>query len=162
MRVLSIDPGYERIGVAVIEGSHQKKEELIYSSCFKTSPKLPYPLRLNMIGKEMIRLIRKFKPHVCATETLFFTKNQKTAMMVAGARGVVLFTAASHDLFIYEYSPLQIKIAVTGYGKGDKKSVSSMVEKLINIQKSIKYDDEYDAIAIGLTCIASEKGSVKP
>ena len=162
MKVLAIDPGYERMGVAVIENLPQKKEVLIYSNCFKTSSDLPYHVRLNMIGKEMIRLTHKFKPNVCATETLFFTKNQKTAMMVAGARGVILFTAASYNLALYEYTPLQIKIAITGYGKSDKRQVAAMVEKLIDVQKNIKYDDEYDAIAIGLTCIASENSLVKP
>ena len=162
LRVLAIDPGYERMGVAVIESPPRKKEELIYSNCFKTSSKLPYHVRLKMIGEEMVRLIDEFKPHICATETLFFTKNQKTAMMVAGARGVVLFTAASHELLLYEYAPLQIKIAITGYGKSDKKHVAAMIEKLIDVHKDITYDDEYDAIAIGLTCIASEKSPVKP
>ena len=162
MKVLAIDPGYERMGVAVIESSPRKKEELVYSHCFKTSSKLPFHERLKMIGEEVARLIREFEPGVCATETLFFAKNIKTAMMVAEARGVVIFTAASHKLRLYEYTPLQIKIAITGYGRGDKRSVSDMVEKLIDVQKDIKYDDEYDAIAIGLTCIASEKSSVKP
>ena len=115
-----------------------------------------------MIGEEMVRLIREFKPHVCATETLFFTKNTKTAMRVAEARGVILFTAASHKLLLYEYTPLQIKTAITGYGRSDKSHIATMVEKLIDVGKNIKYDDEYDAIAIGLTCIASEKSSVKP
>ena len=161
MRVLSVDPGYERMGIAVIENSLRKKEVLIYSNCFKTSSTLPYHTRLKMIGEEIVRIIDEFKPHVCATETLFFTKNKKTAMMVAGARGVVLFTAASQNLEVYEYTPLQIKIAVTGYGKSDKRQVATMVEKLIDIHKDIKYDDEYDAIAIGITCIASENSLVK-
>lgn len=162
MRVLSIDPGYERVGIAVIEKGLKKKEELLYSNCFKTSQKIEYHKRLKMIGDEIKCVIEKFKPEVCATETLFFTKNQKTAMLVAGARGVILFIASSNNLEMYEYSPLQIKIAITGYGRGDKKQVSSMVEKLIKINKDIKYDDEYDAIAIGLTCIASENSLVKP
>ena len=83
--------------------------------------------------------------------------NQKTAIDVAGVRGMLFYIAKKHSLSVFEYTPLQIKMAVTGYGKSDKKQVTDMVTKLIKIDKKIKFDDEYDAIAVGLTCFASER-----
>ncbi|MCX6755818.1 MAG: crossover junction endodeoxyribonuclease RuvC, partial [Candidatus Nomurabacteria bacterium] len=99
----------------------------------------------------------EYKPTALAIEKLFFTTNQKTVMGVAEARGVIVYSAIKHGLKIFEYTPPQIKIAVTGYGKSDKSAVMSMVPKLIKIEKIIKSDDELDAIAIGLTCLACER-----
>jgi crossover junction endodeoxyribonuclease RuvC len=158
MKIISIDPGYERLGVAVIEKEHRQKEKLLFSECFKTNPKLPHPKRLALIGERIKEIIKKYKPERLATEKLFFSKNQKTALLVAEARGVILYAASSNNLEIFEYTPADIKIAVTGYGKSEKNQVISMVEKLIEIKdKQKKLDDEYDAIAIGLTHFAIEK-----
>ena len=162
MRVLSIDPGYERVGIAVIEMVEKsknggKKEILIYSNCFKTPAEQDFNQRLTSIGKEVENIIQKYKPKVFAIEKLYWGSNQKTAMRVSEVRGMLLFIASSNDLAIYEYTPLQIKNAVTGDGRGDKKQVIAMLSHLIDIDKIIKYDDEYDAIAIGLTCFASER-----
>jgi len=156
MRILSVDPGYERLGVAVIE-KNGSVETLVYSACFQTDKKLPYSDRLLKIGVEVARLIKKFNPDSFASESLFFAKNQKTAMDVAGVRGALFYIAKKHDLPVFEYTPLQIKMAITGYGKSDKKQITEMVTKLIKIDKQIKFDDEYDAIAVGLTCLASER-----
>lgn len=156
MIILSVDPGYERLGISVIEFSKTGDEKLLYSNCFKTKNTLPFPERLRNIGEEIEKLIKEYSPEFFASESLFFTTNQKTALYVAGARGVLLYIARKNDLSLYEYTPLQIKIAVTGYGKSDKTHVKDMVTKLIKIEKDILYDDEYDAIAVGLTCIASE------
>ena len=157
MRILAIDPGYERVGIAIIDKSPgDKKEKLVYSDCFKTSAKLAFVTRLAHIGAELERLIDEYQPKALAIETLFFSTNQKTAMRVSEARGVSIYTMASRGLPVHEYSPLQIKLAVTGHGKSDKKQVIMMVPKLIEIKKDIAHDDEYDAIAIGLTCMASE------
>ena len=103
------------------------------------------------------RIIKKFSPDIFAIETLYFSKNQKTALEVSGAKGVLLYKAAKFELPVFEYTPMQVKVAVTGYGKSDKKQVIDMVEKLIKIDKKIAHDDEYDAIAVALTCIALEK-----
>lgn len=157
MKVLSVDPGYGRLGIAVIEKGTRGKDTLLYSSCLETPKTDPYEKRLLCVGEEIERVINKYSPDVFASESLFFAKNQKTAISVAGARGVLLYTAKQHDLPIFEYTPLQIKIAVTGYGRGDKKQVTEMVVRLIDTNKEILLDDEYDAIAVGLTCIASEK-----
>lgn len=156
MIVLGIDPGYERLGISVIERG-SSKEKLLYSSCFKTTPKDSHAKRLKEIGLEIERIIEKFKPDALAIETLFFNSNQKTVMLVSEAKGTVLFCAAKHSLDIFEYSPPQIKAAITGNGKSDKKAIIKMVPLLIKISKDIKHDDEYDAIAIALTCLATEK-----
>ena len=158
MRIIAIDPGYERLGIAVIEKKDAKsKEQLIFSECFFTDAKLPHPTRLANIGVELDKIIDEYKPDALAVETLFFSKNTKTAMKVAEARGVILHAAARKKLLIQEYAPIEIKVAVTGYGKSDKSQVTAMVIRLITISKTIKYDDEYDAIACGLTFFATFK-----
>jgi len=153
MKVISIDPGYERVGVAVIE-RNGNKEDLIFSECIETSRKVSHPERLSVIGKRVADLIQQFQPGFLATESLFFKNNQKTAMKVSEARGVVIYEAQKVGIKIFEYTPLQIKIAVTGYGRSEKGQITEMVKKLIKINKPIKYDDEYDAIAVGLTFFA--------
>lgn len=156
-RIIAVDPGYERVGFAVIEKEERGKEILLYSDCFETSAKLPFEERLLSIGAETERLIKKWGPEAFAIETLFFNTNQKTASRVSEARGALIYLAARHGLSVSEYTPLQVKIAITGYGRSEKRQVTDMVKKLITIEKSIKRDDEYDAIAIGLTHLASEK-----
>lgn len=158
MRIISIDPGYERLGVAIIE-KVQGKETLVFSDCLKTSAKIPHEERLKIIGTEIGKLIEKYKPEAMAIETLFFKTNAKTAMKVSEARGVMLYEAARSDLDVVEFTPLQIKVAVTGYGKSEKDQVTAMVKRLIKIPKELKYDDEYDAIAVGLTYFATVRNS---
>ncbi len=154
-RVIAIDPGFERLGIAVLEkNTRGKKEELLYSECFKTKASFPFPERLLMLGNKVREMIVKFKPDALAIETLFFTANQKTAMKVSEARGVLLYEAARAKLKIHEYTPLQIKVAVTGYGKATKDQINNMVEKLIVVKKKVSSDDEMDAIACGITCLA--------
>jgi len=154
MRVIAIDPGYERMGVAILEKKNGK-EILVYSECFKTSSEIPYTERLKLIGQEIEILIKKYKPESMAIETLFFKNNQKTAMRVSEARGVMLYVASIFGLNVVEFSPMTIKIAVTGHGSSKKDQVIFMVKKLIKINIKIKYDDEYDAIATGLTYFAT-------
>ncbi len=157
MKILAIDPGYERLGVAVLECNTRQKELLLYSDCFKTSPSLPFSERLMLIGNEMLSVICNLKPEAVAIEKLYFNSNQKTAINVAEVIGAIKYIAKSKGLNVFEYTPLQIKSAVAGNGHGNKKDVTNMVHKLIKIDKKIKYDDEYDAIAVGLTCFASER-----
>ncbi|MEK7081349.1 MAG: crossover junction endodeoxyribonuclease RuvC [Patescibacteria group bacterium] len=153
MRIIAIDPGFERVGIAVME-KLSGKESLLYSDCFKTPASSTFPDRLLMIGKEVEKLIRKWNPGALAIETLFFNSNQKTALRVSEARGVVVYAAAKNTLKIFEFTPLQVKIAVTGYGRAEKKQVSQMVKKLIKVGENVTSDDEIDAIAIGLACLA--------
>ena len=157
MRILGIDPGFERLGVAIIEksfGSAQNKELVVFSECFKTSAKLEFFERLVLIGEEIHKVIKTYKPDALAIETLFLTTNQKTVMHVAEARGVVIYEAKKTGLKIFEFSPPQIKIATTGYGKATKEQMIKMVKLLVTIDASKKSDDELDAIAIALTALA--------
>ena len=159
MRILAIDPGFERIGIAIIERLPKQKDILVYSDCFKTSAKIPFHKRLTAIGNEIEGVIKRYQPYAIAIEKLYFTTNQKTVMGVSEARGVIIYTASRNGLEIYEYTPPEIKVAVTGYGKADKNMVINMVPKLIFMDKKTNSDDELDAIAIGLTCLASVRFS---
>jgi crossover junction endodeoxyribonuclease RuvC len=153
MKIIAIDPGYERLGIAILEKG-TGKEELLFSECLKTLATDEHHERLEQIGQKIEEVIRIHQPEAIAIETLFFKTNAKTAMKVSEARGVILYEAAKNKLIITEFTPLQIKVAVTGYGKSEKDQVTEMVKRLIKIKKPIKYDDEYDAIACGLTYFA--------
>lgn len=159
-RVLGIDPGYERVGVAIVEKGVHGKEILLYSDCLRTDKKLAHPKRLAIIAHALENLIKKYYPDTMATETLFFETNQKTAMRVAEARGAILVTGALAGLTIREFTPLQVKVAVTGDGRADKKQMISMIPRLIGIPKKKMLDDEYDAIAVALTCLAVNSNRV--
>jgi crossover junction endodeoxyribonuclease RuvC len=153
MRVLAIDPGYDRLGIAVLEKKNGK-ERVLYSSCFETGRNETLPDRFLLLGKEIERLIAEFSPTALGIETLFFNKNQKTAIGVAQARGIIMYLAKAAGCSVYEFGPQEIKVAVTGYGKSDKKAVIDMVRRLIPDIKTDALDDEYDAIAVGITCLA--------
>ncbi|MEK7588783.1 MAG: crossover junction endodeoxyribonuclease RuvC [Patescibacteria group bacterium] len=158
MIILGIDPGYERLGIAILEKNKtDKKERVLYSECFKTKASLEFNERLFLLGQKVKEVIEKYKPEVLSIETLFLTTNHKTVMGVAEARGVVIYEASRAQLKIFEVSPPQIKIATTGYGKADKKDVMKMVRMLVDIDKDKKSDDELDAIAIALTAFAHLK-----
>jgi crossover junction endodeoxyribonuclease RuvC len=154
MRVLACDPGYNRLGVAVVDRI-SGKDTLVYSSCIITEKTLPLPDRLLEIADAFITLIDEYAPDYIALESLFFNKNQKTAMAVAETRGVLLYLARKHGCVVCEYSPQQIKIATTGYGKSDKRQVMGMVKRLMPSVPHGALDDEYDAIAVGITALAS-------
>lgn len=157
MKILSIDPGYDRVGVAVIEKTPKGKEFLVYSGCITTSAKFPLRERIFAVGSEISLLIKKYKPESMALEKLYFTTNQKTAMGVSEARGVIIYEASRAGIPIFEYTPMQIKVAVAGHGHAGKEDVRKMVHKLIDVPQGMRLDDEIDAIAVGLTCFAHEK-----
>jgi len=150
MRILGIDPGYERLGLAVIE-KDSGTEKLVHSECFQTNSKLPFPKRLQKVGDAIARVISEYEPDHLALENVFFNSNQKTAMDVAAVRGVALYVGRAHNLEVFEYTPPQIKSAVAGSGRGTKKDVITMLHHLVVITKEIRLDDEYDAIAVALT-----------
>ncbi len=158
IKILGIDPGYDRMGIAIIDGKN-----LIHSECFSTSPKDDFYKRLCEIGQKINIIIKEYSPDIMAIESLFITKNQKTAMKVAEARGVISYEASLKKIPIYEYSPPQIKVAVTGHGASDKVQIIKMIPLLIKMKKINKknakkiLDDEYDAIAVALTCQAHVK-----
>lgn len=153
-RVLAFDPGYERLGVAVIE-KQKGKEVLLHSECVRTSAKLDFAQRLNILGGAAEALIKKWQPGAVALETLYFEKNAKTAMQVAEVRGMLTYIAAKNNLAVHHYTPSEVKVAITGYGKGDKRAIALMVPKLLALPPRKRLDDELDAIAVGITCLAS-------
>ncbi len=157
MRVLAFDPGFERVGVAVVEKSPPTggKESLLHSECVRTAATLPFPGRLSKLGSAVEALIKKWQPEAVALENLYFEKNAKTAMDVAAVRGMLLYIAAKNALPAYEYTPLQVKVAVTGSGRSDKRAIAAMLPRLVSIPSKKRLDDEMDAIAVGLTCLAS-------
>jgi crossover junction endodeoxyribonuclease RuvC len=153
LRIIAVDPGYGRLGVAVIE-QEASSQSLVFSDCIVTSAKENHSERLNDISQTLEKIFVEYKPTELAIEKLYFSKNRKTALLVAEARGVVLSKAKGLGLEVFEYSPAAVKIAVTGHGGSDKKQVQTMVERILALDKSKKLDDEYDAIAIGLTHLA--------
>ncbi len=154
MRVLAIDPGYGRCGVAVLEKINGGKEVLLFSECIETSAKLTFPERLGEIITECAQILKQYSPDAMALEKLFFATNQKTAMHVAEVRGALIGLATQNGLVVSEYTPMQVKSATAGYGGADKKQIAKMIHILIKIDRPIKHDDEYDAIAVGITHLA--------
>lgn len=153
MKVIGIDPGYDRLGVAVME-YQDGKETVIYSECVLTDASLPLNDRLHFLGQRFTTILTEHQPDAIGIETLFFNKNQKTAIGVAEARGILIFLAQEANATIYEFGPQEIKIATTGYGKSDKGAVIDMVKRLATGVPEDAHDDEYDAIAVGITCLA--------
>ena len=152
--VLGIDPGFDRIGVAILN-----KQEVLFSDCIETNRKLPQQKRLFQIGETIRKIVEKWKPRDLAIESLFFNQNTTNALRVAEARGVIMYEAERAGLEIFEYSPQAIKIGVTGYGKADKIQMETMVKKLVTLSKksSKRLDDEVDAIALCITHLATKK-----
>lgn len=152
MKILAIDPGYDRLGIAVLEGD-ASRPILVWSDCV-TPEKGKREERLANVSRAVIAAIKKYSPDVLAIETLFFNKNIKTAVGVAEARGVILAAAGAAAIPVAEYSPQQVKSAVTGYGASDKAAVARMIPKLLILSAGKRLDDEMDAIAIGITALA--------
>ena len=157
MRIISIDPGYDRLGVSVMEKDVKGKEVVLFSDCFLTDKKESLEKRILFLGQEVKSVIKKWSPTHMAIEKLFFTKNQTTAMKVAEVRGVVIYEASQKGITIHEFSPQNIKIAVTGYGNASKDQVSKMTEKILSLSKKKRLDDEMDALALGVTALAHNR-----
>lgn len=156
-RVLAIDPGFDRVGIAILRKVNGK-EEIIYSNCIETTRKAEHHVRLAEIGKAVRTVIDEYSPTELAIEKLFFNQNITTGIKVAEARGVVLYEAAKSGLSVYEYNPQEIKVAVTGYGKASKPDLLRMVKRLTGATQTSKHDDEIDAIGVGITHLASRRG----
>ena len=157
MKTLGIDPGYGRVGVAILSGE-VGSEKLLYSSCIETDKETPHNERLRHVTDEIKRVIGAWEPSELAIEKLFFTTNQKTAMQVSEARGAIISVAQDLGLKIFEYTPLQIKAGITSNGRASKKELAYMVTRILSLKTKLKRDDEYDAIATGLTHIACRRG----
>mgnify|MGYP001586482557 CR=1 FL=1 len=156
MRIIAIDPGYDRMGVAIMEGN-AIKPTLIYSECVVTNRKDSSEKRLWAIADKLDSLIKKYKPDLMAIESLFFSVNQKTAIGVAEARGIIMMEAGRNKLEVVSLNPNTVKVAVTGYGASNKKAVTDMVKRLVETKENVEHDDEYDAIAIGIATLAIHK-----
>lgn len=150
MVILGIDPGLATIGYGVIN-SEKGINTALDCGVILTPKEQTLPERLKLIEKGVLRLIEKFKPDEIAMEELFFNNNQKTAITVAEARGVILLTCTKNCDRLYEYTPLQIKQALTGYGRADKQQIQQMVKTFLNLKKIPRPDDAADALAVALT-----------
>lgn len=153
--ILGIDPGIATTGFAFIKEKNKEQEVLDYG-VISTSAKQEFPERLKYIHQALIKLIKKFQPDAVCVEQLFFAKNVKTALNVGQARGVILLTAILNKLPLYEFTPLQVKQAVCGYGQADKCQVQNMVKILLKLKTIPKPDDAADALAIALTYLQSK------
>ena len=151
MRILGIDPGVAIVGYGIVE-ERDRILKLVDYGCIITKASCPHPERLVKISKELDKIIKTFKPDVLAVEELFFCKNVKTALKVGEARGVILSVAMQNNLPIHEFTPLQIKQAVTSYGRADKNQIQQMVKIILGLKNIIKSDDAADAVAAAITC----------
>lgn len=156
LRVLGIDPGTAIVGWAVIDEIAGKLNAVAYGH-ITTSPKKTTAERLFEVVRDLTEIIQKYKPQESAVEDLFFFKNVKTVMKVSQARGSILLTLQQNCVNIYEYTPLQVKQALTGYGRAEKKQIQIMTQKILNLKSIPKPDDTADAIAIALCHINSRK-----
>jgi len=149
MIILGIDPGIAIVGYSIIECSGNKFKALDYG-CIRTDSSLLFPERVKIIYDRLMEIIEKYRPEDLAVEELFFNKNVKTAIQVGQARGVEILAAVNKGLGIYEYTPLQIKQAVVGYGRAEKEQVQEMVKVLLNLKEKPKPDDVADALAVAI------------
>ena len=150
MIALGIDPGTAITGYGIVKDAPDGRLFEIDHGVIRTDPKTPYPLRLKKIHDDIAFLIEQHRPQVAAIEELFFSKNASTAMVVGQARGVVILTAVLAGLELSEYTPIQVKEAVTGYGRAEKMQVQYMVKTLLGLAEIPKPDDAADALALAI------------
>ena len=154
MVILGLDPGLADTGFGLIE-KQGSKLGLLACGSIKTKARTDFNQRLEIIHEELRKIIKKYRPNIVSIEQLFFCKNVKTALLVSQARGVCLLTIKQQHLPCYEYTPLQVKQALTGYGQADKKQVCQMLKILLSLKVLPKSDDATDALAIAITCLHS-------
>lgn len=150
MIIIGIDPGYAITGYGVVEYVSNRFKQLDYG-VITTKAGVPFEIRLLTIFQELEHLIERYNPDVMAVEELFFARNTTTAIGTAQARGVIILAAAKSGIPVYEYTPMQVKLAVTGYGRADKNQVLQMIKVLLHLEKDSKMiDDASDALAIAI------------
>lgn len=152
--VLAIDPGFGRLGYAVLTNGHTQR--IVRAGCIETPANHEYRDRLAGIGKRLTNLIDAHQPESMALEKIFFAKNQKTAIKIAEVRGLILYLAITKGLKVFEFTPLEVKTAVCSYGRADKTQISTMVKSILKTDSLPESDDAIDAIAIGLTYFANK------
>jgi crossover junction endodeoxyribonuclease RuvC len=156
MRILGIDPGIGRCGWGIIDSQGSKLTVQDFG-CIETSSEKEVPERLSQIFAEILKLIKTYKPEALAIEELFFNTNAKTAFVVGQARGVILLAGSENKLDIAIYTPLQVKMALTGYGRAEKEQIGKMVKTLLGLKEIPKPDDTADALAIAIAHAFSQK-----
>ncbi len=152
--ILGIDPGLADTGFGIIKKQHQQLALIDYG-CIKTKAQQPLEQRLKEIYQSLNKLIKNYQPNLISIEKLFFCKNLKTAIAVGQARGVVLLSAGQHHLTIKEFTPLEIKLALTSYGQANKNQVKHMVKRVLSLEKLPQSDDAADALAAAICCANS-------
>lgn len=160
MIVLGIDPGYAIVGWGLVEYKNNSYRPLRFGAV-TTDAGTDFNQRLKIIYDDISEIFDMFKPDYLAIEKLYFQTNQKTAIMVAEARGIILLAAQQHSVPIYEYTPLQVKTAVTGYGKAKKPQVMEMTRRLLNLPAVPKPDDTADALAIAICHTQATGGELR-
>lgn len=156
MIILGVDPGIAIVGYSIIECKGHNVKAIDYG-CIRTGADMLLPDRLKTVYDKLIEIIKIYNPNELAIEELFFNKNAKSVMKVGQARGVQILAAINQGLDVYEYTPLQIKQAVTGYGRADKNQVQEMVKMLLNLKEKPKPDDVADALAVAICHSSSIK-----
>lgn len=156
MKVIGIDVGFAILGWSIIEKSGSKYNLIDYG-VIETSKDDLIASRLQQINLKLDEIIKYYKPDVSAVESLFFFKNQKTVINVGQVRGVILLTLANNQLEIFDYTPLQVKVSVTGYGRAEKSQIQKMVKMICGLNEIPKPDDAADAIAIGICHLNTTK-----
>jgi crossover junction endodeoxyribonuclease RuvC len=156
MVIMGIDPGLAESGYGIIHKNNTYCSVLKYG-VIKTSSRLSAPVRLKMLYQDFYKLMHEYKPDSVAIEELFFNRNAKTVIAVGQARGVAILTAALLDIHVFEYTPLQVKQAVVGYGRADKTQVQQMIKILLNLNVIPKPNDAADALAVALCHLNSLK-----
>ena len=160
MIILGIDPGLASIGYGIVK--HNKGNKKLPFKCLEcglitTTPKLERPDRLKKINNDLSKLIKTHKPNVMAIESIYFFKNLKTAIPVSQASGVILLTAAKNKIPVFNFTPLQVKMTMTGFGRAEKKEIQKKIKKLLNPKKEqLRTDDVADALAVALTYAIKE------
>ncbi|MEK9130149.1 MAG: crossover junction endodeoxyribonuclease RuvC [Patescibacteria group bacterium] len=159
MIILGIDPGLAITGYGIINKAEDKSQEikLIDYGCIFTDLKLSTTERLEKIHCELTKILKKYQPDRVAVEKIFFAKNTKTALSVGEARGVILLTIEQKKIPFFEFTPLQVKQAVTSYGRATKQQIQQMVKIILNLKEIPKPDDAADALAIAITCLQTKK-----
>lgn len=157
MIILGIDPGTARTGYSIIDLTENNKPNLLDYSVIQTPPETEMHKRLRMLFRELDSIAKKHSPNIMVIEKLFFNTNAKTAINVGQARGVSLLIAANRKMHVFEYTALEAKLALTGYGRSDKKVVQEAVKKYLKLKEIIKSDDANDAVAISLCHILKIK-----
>ena len=157
MRILGIDPGYAIVGFGVVE-YESARFRLVDMGAITTEADMAFEARIKAIYLDMCELIKTYKPDEMSIEKLFFNTNQKTAIDVAQARGVTILPAIMQGIPIFEYTPLQVKSSIVGYGRAEKKQVQEMVRTMLHLKEVPKPDDTADAVALAITHALSLTG----